>query len=90
MTNLNFKQVYPKDPDLLWVDRKTYMLTPWPEECIITYYDFGFNETITKGERTSLDWENGSAEYEALEDGLDVRCKLLPGSRWEPPPVGIT
>lgn len=87
MTNLNFKQEYAdEDPDLIWSGVKTYQLTPWPKECTITYYDFGTDPKVKAGQITRFDWENGSAEYEALEDGLDVRCKLLPGSSWEPPP----
>lgn len=86
MTDLNFRQEYTgSDSDHLWVGMKTYQLTPWPDYCTITYYDFGFKEVIIKGERTRFDWENGSAEYEALEGGLDVRCKLLQGSTWRRP-----
>ena len=78
MTDLNFEQVIdPRNAD------------PWlrvTEECTITYYDFGSAGEICAGQKTRFDWENGSAEYEAMENGLDVRCKLLPGSTWEPPP----
>jgi hypothetical protein len=90
MTSLNFKQISGKyDPDNPWFGMKTYMLEPWPEYCYITYYDFGMGTCpIKKGEKTIFGWENGYAEYEALEDGIDVKCKLLAGSRWQPPPPG--
>ncbi len=86
MTDLNFKQ-YPgkSNPDNPWDGMKTYQLTPWPEVCVITYYDFG-PTPIKPGDRTRFDWENGSAEYEAVTGGLDPECKLLPGSTWEQPP----
>lgn len=62
------------------------MLTPWPDECTITYYDFhASNEAVKAGAKTSFAFQNCSAQYEALENGLDVKCKLLPGSTWHPP-----
>jgi len=88
MTSLNFHQdTSGSDPDNPWSGMKTYQLTPWPAEVEITYYDFGPSAEIKKGDRTRFDWENGSAEYEALESGLDVMCKLLPGSTWTEPPA---
>jgi hypothetical protein len=88
MTSLDFHQVSSRtERNDHWIDVKTYQLTPWPEKVEITYYDFGPDDEIKKGDRTRFDWENGSAEYEALESGLDVICKLLPGSTWKEPPA---
>lgn len=72
-----------------WDGVKWYQLEPWPERCVIIYYDIGSNVKI--GDLTDFSFENGHAVYKVISDpdglGCDFVCELQPGSTWKKPPA---